>query len=109
MSAEEIATKTGIRQRRYTSRELEQLVLDAARAALAHAGGAPEEIDAVLVSTCTSNRLIPSVATWLSGELGMLQTPASVDLVAACAGLPYGLGEAIRLLQEVDRPALPHG
>ncbi|NMI01779.1 3-oxoacyl-ACP synthase III family protein [Pseudonocardia acidicola] len=106
MSADEISAKTGIRQRRYTARELEQLALDAARAALAHAGRRPEEIGAVLVSTCTSNRLIPSVATWLSGELGLMQTHASVDLVAACAGLPYGLAEAVRLLQEVDRPVL---
>jgi 3-oxoacyl-[acyl-carrier-protein] synthase III len=50
--------------------------------------------------------LIPSIACWLSGELGLLQTHASADLVAACAGLPYGMAEAIRQLQEVDRPVL---
>jgi 3-oxoacyl-[acyl-carrier-protein] synthase III len=60
----------------------------------------------VLVSTCTSNRLIPSIACWVSGELGLQQTHASVDLVAACAGLPYGLAEAVRQLQEVRRPVL---
>ena len=106
MSADEIRTKTGIEQRRYTSREPEQLALHAARAALAKSGRAPGEIGAVLVSTCTSNRLIPSMACWVSGELGLLQTHASVDLVAACAGLPYGLAEAIRQLQEVQRPVL---
>ena len=106
MSAAEIGAKTGIEQRRYTSRELEQLALEAARAALAKSGRPPEEIGAVLVCTCTSNRQIPSVACWLSGELGLLQTHASVDLVAACAGLPYGLAEAIRQLQEVARPVL---
>jgi 3-oxoacyl-(acyl-carrier-protein) synthase III len=106
MSAEEISAKTGIEQRRYTSREPEQLALPAARAALAKSGRDPEEIGAVLVSTCTSNRLIPSVACWLSGELGLLQTHASADLIAACAGLPYGMAEAIRQLQEVGRPVL---
>jgi 3-oxoacyl-[acyl-carrier-protein] synthase III len=50
--------------------------------------------------------LIPSVATWLSGQLGIYQTHSSCDLVAACAGLSYGLSEAVRLLQEVDRPIL---
>jgi 3-oxoacyl-[acyl-carrier-protein] synthase III len=30
----------------------------------------------------------------------------SADITAACAGLPYGLSEAIRLLQEVNRPVL---
>jgi 3-oxoacyl-[acyl-carrier-protein] synthase III len=106
MSAAEISAKTGIEQRRYSARPLEQLALDAARAALAHAGRAPEEIGAVLVATCTSDRLIPSTACWLSGELGIMQTHASVDLVAACAGLPYGLAEAVRQLQEVRRPVL---
>jgi 3-oxoacyl-[acyl-carrier-protein] synthase-3 len=106
MSAAEISTKTGIEQRRYTSREPEQLAFHAARAALAKSGRAPADIGAVLVSTCTSNRQIPSVACWLSGELGLLQTHASVDLVAACAGLPYGLAEAIRQLQEVKRAVL---
>jgi 3-oxoacyl-[acyl-carrier-protein] synthase III len=106
MSADEISAKTGIRQRRYTSREPEQLALYAARVALAKSGRSPSDIGAVLVSTCTSNRQIPSTACWLSGELGLLQTHASADLVAACAGLPYGLAEAIRQLQEVNRPVL---
>jgi len=106
MTAAEISAKTGIEQRRYTSREPEQLALHAARAALAKSGRSPAEIGAVLVSTCTSNRLIPSLACWLSGELGLLQTHASADLIAACAGLPYGLAESIRQLQEVSRPVL---
>ncbi len=106
MSADEISAKTGIEQRRYTSREPEQLALPAARAALDKSGRAAADIGAVLVSSCTSNRQIPSVACWLSGELGLLQTHASADLVAACAGLPYGLAEAIRQLQEVRRPVL---
>jgi 3-oxoacyl-[acyl-carrier-protein] synthase III len=106
MSARDISAKTGIEQRRYTSREPEQLAIHAAVAALAKSGRAVEEIGAVLVSTCTSNRQIPSVACWLSGELGLLQTHTSADLVAACAGLPYGLSEAIRQLQEVQRPVL---
>jgi 3-oxoacyl-[acyl-carrier-protein] synthase-3 len=106
MSAGEISAKTGIEQRRYTSREPEQLALACARAALAKSGRDPAEIGAVLVSTCTSNRQIPSIACWLSGELGLLQTHASIDMVAACAGLPYGMAEAVRQLQEVSRPVL---
>src|SRR5690242_9202125 len=106
MSAEEIAAKTGIEQRYYTSREPEELALHAARAALAKAGRSPAEIGAIPVSTCTSNRQIPSIACWLSGELGLRQTHASADLVAACAGFPYGVAEAITQLQEVRRPVL---
>jgi 3-oxoacyl-[acyl-carrier-protein] synthase III len=36
----------------------------------------------------------------------MYQTHCSCDIVAACAGLAYGLSEAVRLLQEVERPVL---
>ena len=69
-------------------------------------GARLEEIGAVLFCSCTTTTLIPSVATWLSGQLGIFQTHASFDLVAACAGFPYGLSEATRLLQEVERPVL---
>jgi 3-oxoacyl-[acyl-carrier-protein] synthase-3 len=106
MTAEEIQEKTGIEERLYTERRLEHIALQAARAALEGAGRRPEEIGAVIFCSCTSTRLIPSVATWLSGQLGIFQTHGSFDLVAACAGFPYGMGEAVRLLQEVKRPVL---
>ncbi len=106
MTADEIRDKTGIEQRRYTSRSLEEIALQAARAALAKSGRGPGDIGAVLVCTCTSTRMIPSIATWISGQLGIQQTHGSYDLVAACAGMPYGLSDATRLLQEVERPVL---
>ena len=106
MSAAEIAAKTGIESRCYTAGGLEQLALDAAVSALNRANRSPEEIGAVIFCTCTNTRLLPSAATWLSGQLGMFQTHTSVDLVAACAGFPYGLLDAIRILQEVRRPIL---
>jgi 3-oxoacyl-(acyl-carrier-protein) reductase len=106
MSAAEISEKTGIEQRRYTQLPLEDMALLAAKKALAKSGRRPAEIGAVLFCTCTSTKLIPSVATWLSGELGLMQTHTSCDIVAACAGMPYGLAEAVRLLQEIDRPVL---
>jgi 3-oxoacyl-[acyl-carrier-protein] synthase-3 len=106
MSADEISDKTGIQARRYTLHSLEEIALEAAKAALAHSGRRPEEIGAVLVCTCTSTRMIPSVATWISGQLGIAQTHASCDIIAACAGMAYGLSDATRLLQEVQRPVL---
>ena len=60
----------------------------------------------MLVCTCTSSRLIPSLATYLCGQLGIYQTHAAYDIIAACAGMPYGLADAARLLQEVQRPVL---
>ncbi len=106
MTAEEIHLKTGIAQRLYTDLDLDHLALMAARQALEKSGRRPEEIGAVVFCSCTSAKMMPSVATWLSGQLGIFQTHASCDIVAACAGLPYGLAEAVRLLQEVERPVL---
>src|SRR6266566_1762223 len=106
MTAEAIRRKTGIEERRYTELALDHISLIAARRALARSGRRPEEIGAVVFCSCTNTKTMPSLATWLSGQLGMFQTHASCDLVAACAGLPYGLAEAVRLLQEVERPVL---
>jgi 3-oxoacyl-(acyl-carrier-protein) synthase III len=106
MSADEILQKTGIESRRYTAHSIEEIALQAAKAALAHSGRGPDEIGAVLVCTCTSTRIIPSIATWLSGQLGIYQTHASCDIIAACAGMAYGLADATRILQEVQRPVL---
>jgi len=106
MSTEEILRKTGIQQRLYTELDLDHIALLAARRALEKSGRRPEEIGAVIFCSCTSVKMMPSLATWLSGQLGLFQTHASVDMVAACAGLPYGLSEAVRLLQETERPVL---
>jgi 3-oxoacyl-[acyl-carrier-protein] synthase III len=106
MSAAEIEEKTGIGARRYTARGLDEIGLDAARRALAKSGRNPEDIGAVLFASCTIDRSIPSVACWISGQLGIYQTHNSSDIIAACAGMPYGLSEAVRLLQEVERPVL---
>jgi len=106
MTAKEIEQKTGIVERLYTELDLDHIALLAAQRALEKSGRRPEEIGAVLFCSCTSAKMMPSLATWLSGQLGLFQTHASCDLVAACAGLPYGIAEAVRLLQEVERPVL---
>jgi 3-oxoacyl-[acyl-carrier-protein] synthase-3 len=106
MTVEEILRKTGIEERLYTELDLDHMALLAAQRALEKSGHRPEEIGAVLFCSCTSVKMMPSLATWLSGQLGIFQTHASCDIVAACAGLSYGLSEAVRLLQEVERPIL---
>jgi len=106
MTVEEIRKKTGIEERLYTELDLDHMALLAAQRALEKSRHRPEEIGAVIFCSCTSVKMMPSLATWLSGHLGIFQTHASCDIVAACAGLPYGLSEAVRLLQEVERPIL---
>jgi 3-oxoacyl-(acyl-carrier-protein) synthase III len=106
MSADHIQAKTGIESRLYTELDLDHMALLATERALAKSGHRADEVGGVVFCSCTSTKMMPSLATWLSAQLGMLQTHASYDLVAACAGLPYGLAEAVRLLQEVERPVL---
>jgi 3-oxoacyl-[acyl-carrier-protein] synthase III len=106
MTEAEIAEKTGIEERRYSELRLEQMALLAARAALTKSKRKPSEIGAILFCSCTCTRMIPSTACWLAGELGIMQTHACNDIVAACAGMSYGFSEAVRLLQEVNRPVL---
>jgi 3-oxoacyl-[acyl-carrier-protein] synthase III len=106
MTADDISEKTGIEARIYTERELSDIALMAATDAVRGSGRAPEEFGAVIFCSCTNTQMLPSVSTWLSGQMGMYQTHASFDLVAACAGFPYGIGEAVRILQDVRRPVL---
>jgi len=106
MTVDDISGKTGIESRCYSELSLEDMALLAVRAALTKSGRKPSEIGAVLFCSCTSTTLIPSIATWLSGELGLRQTHNSCDIIAACAGMSYGLAEAVRLLQEVKRPVI---
>jgi len=106
MTAADVLQKTGIAERRYTARGLDELALAAAHAALDRAGRAPEELGGVLCCSCTSGQGCPSVAAWVAGQLGMLQTHVAFDLVAACAGFCFGLREAVGLLQDSGRPIL---
>ena len=95
MPSAEISSKTGIEPPLHGARP-RIIGLSAARAALERSGRSADEIAAVIFCSCTNTRLIPSVATWISGQLGIYQTHASFDLVAACAGFPM-TGRGIRI------------
>ncbi len=106
MTEKEIGEKTGINQRLYTELKLEQIALLAARAALEKSGRKPSEIGAIIFCSCTTAKIIPSTACWIGGELGIEQAFACNDVIAACAGMSYGFSDAVRLLQEINRPVL---
>ncbi len=99
-SDEWITTRTGIRERRIAPDEhaTSDMATDAARRALADAGVAPEEIDLILVGTCTPDSPFPSTATLVQHALGAVNAFA-MDLSAACSGFLYGLEIARALLE----------
>jgi 3-oxoacyl-[acyl-carrier-protein] synthase-3 len=65
----------------------------AALRALEMAGKTPDEIDAILVATCTPDTLVPSTACWVQQNLGATRAWA-MDVNAACSGFVYALSVA---------------
>lgn len=91
-SHEWIVERTGISSR-HISRNGEttcSLSADASRIAMERAGVNAGELDAIILSTATPDRLLPSTAVDLQAELGATRA-AAFDLSAACSGWLYGL------------------
>lgn len=62
----------------------------AARAAMLKAGVQPGQLDAIVLSTATPDRLLPATAVDLQAELGATRA-AAFDIGAACSGWLYGM------------------
>lgn len=62
----------------------------AARAAMERAGVQPGQLDAIILSTATPDRLLPSTAVDLQAELGASRA-AAFDIGAACSGWLYAM------------------
>ena len=90
-----IVRRTGIRERRVLAPDepLSALATEACKRALEDAGRTAEEVDLVLVSTITPDRLTPGVAPYVAEALGTGRAGA-VDVNAACAGFVYALDQA---------------
>jgi len=90
-SDEWIRTRTGIGARRVAGPEesLTLLATQAARAALAHAGWGPEDLDLILLATSSPDDLF-GTAPRVQGALGATNAVA-FDLTAACSGFLFAL------------------
>ena len=91
-SDEWILTRTGIRERRIAADDetTTTLALNASRDAVAVAGIDPNEIDLVIVGTCSPDYPLPSTGVLLARELGANRA-AGFDLQAACSGFVFAL------------------
>lgn len=85
-----ITTRTGIKERRISHVEASELGAVAGLRALAAAGKSPEDVDLILVATCSGDSIIPSTASRVQDQIGA-KNAAAVDLNAACSGFVYGL------------------
>jgi 3-oxoacyl-[acyl-carrier-protein] synthase-3 len=95
-----IMRRTGIRTRHWldAGEPLAPLAADACLRALADAGRSASEVDQVIVTTITPDRVTPGLAPEVSRLIGA-GGAACVDLNAACAGFLYGLDQAAAMIE----------
>ncbi|MGQ0715881.1 MAG: beta-ketoacyl-ACP synthase III [Pseudonocardiales bacterium] len=95
-----IRDRVGIVERRFARKDesVVDMAVDAGAKALADAGLAPSDIDAVLVATCTMPSHIPNAAGQTADRIGV-RAAAAFDINAACAGFCYGLGMASDMIR----------
>jgi 3-oxoacyl-[acyl-carrier-protein] synthase-3 len=95
-----IVERTGIRNR-YLAGEGEttaSLATEAAAKALLAAGMTGDQIDLIIVATCSPDQTFPAVATIVQNVIGCRGTVA-FDVAAVCSGFLYALGTADALLR----------
>ncbi len=95
-SDEWIASRTGIRERRFGGTTT-SLAVEAGRNAIASAGLAPADIDFVVLSTTTPDQTVPATSAEVTYQLGT--SGAGMDINAACAGYVYALVTARGLIE----------
>ncbi len=98
-SDEWIRSRSGIERRHFAAegQTTSDLAARAARAALADAGMAAADLDAIIVATSTADFTFPSAATMVQDALGMT-TGFAFDVQAVCEGFVYGLANANALI-----------
>jgi len=87
--------RTGIRRRHIAApgERTSDLAVHAARAALAAAQIAPEEIDLIVLATSTPDNTFPATAARVQARLG-IKRGAAFDVQAVCTGFIYALATA---------------
>ncbi len=95
-----IRERVGIVSRRIADPQtpLVEIAADAGSKAIADAGLAPNDVDTIIVATCTMPNPIPNAAAQVGHRIG-LTAPGAFDVNAACAGFCYGLGTAADLVR----------
>ncbi|MEU8785625.1 beta-ketoacyl-ACP synthase III [Streptomyces sp. NPDC048637] len=90
-----IRSRVGIRTRHVAAPDetVDSMAAAAAAKALAASGLAPQDIDLVLVATCTAHDRSPNAAARVAARLG-LDAPATMDLNVVCSGFTHALATA---------------
>jgi 3-oxoacyl-[acyl-carrier-protein] synthase-3 len=108
-SDEWIVSRTGIRERRISHVNLEELGYVAAKRALAAAGMDPADLELIVFGTCSFDDQVPNQASGIQVRLGAKKA-ASMDVNTACTSFLYGLSTATAMIRTgVVRNALVLG
>jgi len=99
-SDEWIQERTGIKRRHIVADDefTSSIGVAAARRAMDDAGVGPEDIDLIVVGTCTPDKVFPSTACIIQHQLGV-KGSAAFDVNAACSGFLYALDLANRYIK----------
>ncbi len=97
-SDEWIRTRSGIRERRVSHVPGSDLAAVAARRALAAADASAEEVDLLIVATCTPDTVIPSTGAHVQRKISAYNA-AVFDLNAGCSGFVYSLSVATAMIR----------
>lgn len=93
-SDEWISSRSGIKERRLAKEETTtNLAILAGKRALENAGIASEEIEVIIVATCTPDYFFPNTACQVQEAIGAKHAVA-FDLSAACSGFLFALSTA---------------
>lgn len=93
-SDEWISSRSGIKERRIAKEETTtSLAILAGKRALENAGIASEEIEVIIVATCTPDYFFPNTACQVQEAIGAKHAVA-FDLSAACSGFLFALSTA---------------
>lgn len=93
-SDEWISSRSGIKERRVAKEETTtSLAILAGKRALENAGIASEEIEVIIVATCTPDCFFPNTACQVQEAIGAKHAVA-FDLSAACSGFLFALSTA---------------
>lgn len=98
-SDEWISQRTGIKERRISQGEnLSDLAVKAARQIIERSQIAAEEIDLIVVATCTADYGTPCAACMVQKEIGAVNATA-FDITAACSGFLFATSVADKFIR----------
>ena len=100
-SDEWITTRTGIKERRISHVEASELGAVAGLRALAAAGKTVDDVDLILVATCSGDSIIPSTSSVVQKRMEAWNA-AAMDINAACSGFVYGLVTGNSMIRSGD-------